>query len=140
MMHLPALGIKGNSHMLMQDKNSDQLADLVIRWIDDARRTEDGRQPLAVPGETAEMRVLVAIALVSFAASVSAGAQTAPVSPTRPRPTSRQRVHSPRDWHRATRYHLPSSKPSSTASCARGWTRRTSPERRWPSFRPAAWF
>jgi hypothetical protein len=33
-MHLPALGIKGNSHMLMQDKNSDQLADLVISWID----------------------------------------------------------------------------------------------------------
>lgn len=34
MMHLPALGIKGNSHMLMQDRNSDQLADLVIDWID----------------------------------------------------------------------------------------------------------
>jgi len=34
MMHLPALGIKGNSHMLMQDKNSDRLADLVIDWID----------------------------------------------------------------------------------------------------------
>jgi hypothetical protein len=41
MMHLPALGIKGNSHMLMQDRNSDQLADLVIAWIDthvEARR------------------------------------------------------------------------------------------------------
>jgi pimeloyl-ACP methyl ester carboxylesterase len=34
MMHLPALGIHGNSHMLMQDKNSDQLADLVLGWID----------------------------------------------------------------------------------------------------------
>jgi hypothetical protein len=34
MMHLPALGIKGNSHMLMQDKNNDRLADLVIDWID----------------------------------------------------------------------------------------------------------
>jgi len=34
MMHLPAMGIKGNSHMLMQDKNSDQLADLVMAWID----------------------------------------------------------------------------------------------------------
>jgi hypothetical protein len=33
-MHLPAMGIKGNSHMLMQDRNSDQLADLVIGWID----------------------------------------------------------------------------------------------------------
>jgi hypothetical protein len=35
MMHLPSLGIKGNSHMLMQDKNSDQIADLVIAWIDE---------------------------------------------------------------------------------------------------------
>lgn len=34
MMHLPEMGIKGNSHMLMQDRNSDQLADLVIAWID----------------------------------------------------------------------------------------------------------
>jgi pimeloyl-ACP methyl ester carboxylesterase len=34
MMYLPAMGIKGNSHMLMQDKNSNQLADLVIAWID----------------------------------------------------------------------------------------------------------
>ena len=33
-MHLPSIGIKGNSHMLMQDKNSDSLADLVIAWID----------------------------------------------------------------------------------------------------------
>lgn len=35
MMHLPELGIRGNSHMLMQDKNSDDLADLVIEWIDE---------------------------------------------------------------------------------------------------------
>jgi hypothetical protein len=35
MMHLPKLGIRGNSHMLMQDKNSDQIADLVIEWIDE---------------------------------------------------------------------------------------------------------
>ncbi len=34
MMHLPELGIKGNSHMLMQDKNSNQIADLLIAWID----------------------------------------------------------------------------------------------------------
>jgi pimeloyl-ACP methyl ester carboxylesterase len=34
MMHLPALGIRGNSHMLMQDKNSDQLAELVLDWLD----------------------------------------------------------------------------------------------------------
>jgi len=34
MMYLPALGIKGNSHMLMQDRNSNQLADLVLAWIE----------------------------------------------------------------------------------------------------------
>jgi hypothetical protein len=34
MMYLPALGIRGNSHMLMQDKNNLQLADLILRWID----------------------------------------------------------------------------------------------------------
>lgn len=34
MMHLPASGIKGNSHMLMQDRNNLQIADLVLRWID----------------------------------------------------------------------------------------------------------
>jgi len=43
MMHLPALGIKGNSHMLMQDKNSDQLADLVIAWIDRHVEGKGGR-------------------------------------------------------------------------------------------------
>ena len=35
MMHLPKLGIRGNSHMLMQDKNSLDLADLILKWIDD---------------------------------------------------------------------------------------------------------
>jgi pimeloyl-ACP methyl ester carboxylesterase len=34
MMSLPEMGIKGNSHMLMQDKNNLQLADLIISWID----------------------------------------------------------------------------------------------------------
>ena len=31
----PALGIHGNSHMIMNDKNSDQIADLIIKWIDE---------------------------------------------------------------------------------------------------------
>ena len=34
MMYLPARGIRGNSHMLMQDKNSLDLADLLLTWID----------------------------------------------------------------------------------------------------------
>jgi pimeloyl-ACP methyl ester carboxylesterase len=28
-------GVRGNSHMIMQDKNSLQIADLILRWIDD---------------------------------------------------------------------------------------------------------
>ena len=31
---LPELGIKGNSHMLMQDDNSLELADWLLAWID----------------------------------------------------------------------------------------------------------
>jgi hypothetical protein len=34
MMYLPKMGIKGNSHMLMQDRNNLQLADLILKWID----------------------------------------------------------------------------------------------------------
>ena len=34
MLHLPEMGIKGNSHMLMQDKNNLELADLLLAWID----------------------------------------------------------------------------------------------------------
>jgi pimeloyl-ACP methyl ester carboxylesterase len=34
MMYLPKMRIKGNSHMLMQDRNNLQLADLILKWID----------------------------------------------------------------------------------------------------------
>jgi pimeloyl-ACP methyl ester carboxylesterase len=34
MMYLPKQGIHGNSHMLMQDRNNLQLADLLLAWID----------------------------------------------------------------------------------------------------------
>ena len=30
--HLPDMGIRGNSHMLMMDKNSHQIADIVLDW------------------------------------------------------------------------------------------------------------
>ena len=29
----PDRGIRGNSHMIMQDKNNLQIADLIIQWI-----------------------------------------------------------------------------------------------------------
>ena len=28
-------GIRGNSHMIMQDKNNLQIADFILKWIDD---------------------------------------------------------------------------------------------------------
>ena len=34
MVVLPEIGIKGNSHMLMQDRNSLELADWLMRWIE----------------------------------------------------------------------------------------------------------
>ncbi len=33
MLHLPAKGLHGNSHMFMQDKNNLQVADFIIDWI-----------------------------------------------------------------------------------------------------------
>jgi pimeloyl-ACP methyl ester carboxylesterase len=34
--HTPELGIRGNSHMLMQDRNNIEIADIIIKWIDAA--------------------------------------------------------------------------------------------------------
>ena len=42
MMHLPKMGIRGNSHMLMQDRNNLQLADLLLSWIDKHVETRKG--------------------------------------------------------------------------------------------------
>ena len=33
MLHPPDLGIHGNSHMIMQDRNNLQIADLILQWI-----------------------------------------------------------------------------------------------------------
>jgi hypothetical protein len=30
----PERGIRGNSHMIMQDKNNLQIAELILQWID----------------------------------------------------------------------------------------------------------
>jgi pimeloyl-ACP methyl ester carboxylesterase len=32
---LPAIGIRGNSHMLMQDKNNGEIADVIQKWLSD---------------------------------------------------------------------------------------------------------
>jgi pimeloyl-ACP methyl ester carboxylesterase len=35
LIHLPEIGIHGNTHMFMLDKNNVQIADLLLKWIDD---------------------------------------------------------------------------------------------------------
>jgi hypothetical protein len=40
MLYPPDLGIHGNSHMIMQDKNNLQIADLILDWIDRNVRTK----------------------------------------------------------------------------------------------------
>ncbi|MEF2277464.1 hypothetical protein V3W47_04075 [Deinococcus sp. YIM 134068] len=43
MLHPPTLGIRGNSHMIMMDRNNLQIADLILTWI--GRNTRAGNQP-----------------------------------------------------------------------------------------------
>jgi pimeloyl-ACP methyl ester carboxylesterase len=38
----PERGIRGNSHMIMQDKNNLQIADLILKWIDEHARKRSG--------------------------------------------------------------------------------------------------
>jgi hypothetical protein len=35
MLSLTETGIRGNSHMIMQDKNNLQIADLILQWINE---------------------------------------------------------------------------------------------------------
>jgi hypothetical protein len=51
MLHPPELGIHGNSHMWMLDKNNLQLADLIMNWIDTnvgKNKVEEPEAPWAV--------------------------------------------------------------------------------------------
>ncbi len=42
MLNPPDRGIRGNSHMIMQDKNNLQIADLILQWIEEKARTSPG--------------------------------------------------------------------------------------------------
>ena len=44
LMLLPDIGIHGNSHMLMQDRNNLEIADLLLDWI--GRHVTPAGQPL----------------------------------------------------------------------------------------------
>ena len=45
MLNPPDRGIRGNSHMIMQDKNSLQIADLILQWVDErvSKRSAGGK-------------------------------------------------------------------------------------------------
>ena len=43
MLNPPDRGIRGNSHMIMQDRNHLQIADLILQWIDDKVRIDARR-------------------------------------------------------------------------------------------------
>jgi hypothetical protein len=51
MLHLSDLGIRGNSHMMMQDRNNLQVADLILKWIDESVGTRKA-QSLGRPGKS----------------------------------------------------------------------------------------
>jgi hypothetical protein len=38
LIHLPERGIDGNSHVVVQDRNNQQIADIVIDWFSDIRQ------------------------------------------------------------------------------------------------------
>jgi hypothetical protein len=38
MLNPPDRGIRGNSHMIMEDKNNLQIADLILQWLDERVR------------------------------------------------------------------------------------------------------
>lgn len=44
MLNPPDRGIRGNSHMIMQDKNNLQIADLILQWIDERVGKRSGRK------------------------------------------------------------------------------------------------
>jgi len=49
MLHPPDLGIHGNSHMVMMDKNNLQIADLILAWIDRHVQAGGAGSPVATP-------------------------------------------------------------------------------------------
>ncbi|SDM77095.1 hypothetical protein SAMN05421823_1274 [Catalinimonas alkaloidigena] len=45
MLYLPDLGIRGNSHMLMQDQNHQQIADLILTWLAESQHHSRNASP-----------------------------------------------------------------------------------------------
>ena len=113
MMSLPKLGIKGNSHMLMQDKNNLQLADLILAWIDkhvEARRRGGERQEMKRKITRRELGALAAAAMVVPRPSAACSAQNPRLRRARARhrrvelPLVRRRARDAGSRHRVQRH------------------------------------
>ena len=52
----PDRGIRGNSHMIMQDKNNLQIADLILQWIDDRVSKRSGEKKCTPRGTNSQSR------------------------------------------------------------------------------------
>ena len=96
MMYLPQMGIKGNSHMLMQDRNNLQLADLIVNWIDKARRKEERRcEPRAGAVRRHALNVVAVIAAVTRVPLATPVSLPKPRKRPRTRPPSSRATASP---------------------------------------------
>jgi 4-carboxymuconolactone decarboxylase len=60
----PERGIRGNSHMIMQDRNSLQIADLILQWID-AHAGKTLRQEPARPSGELQQRIAPGLAALT---------------------------------------------------------------------------
>src|SRR6185295_7621344 len=75
-------GVRGNSHMIMQDKNNLQIADLILKWIDErvskrtVRQVMRGKPTGAFTTMTSIGLATGTLASVALLASVSTEART----------------------------------------------------------------
>src|SRR5262249_10045506 len=59
--NLPDIGIKGNSHMLMQDKNNAEIADVIQTWMVGKGLVEGPRSTVKSPASQREGRAPCAV-------------------------------------------------------------------------------
>ena len=95
----PDRGIRGNSHMIMQDKNHLQIADLILQWIDEQGQDLAAGEEVAADAAGALTRrngvlrgmFTAPVTVIAVLAAASAHAQTLVISrsgsrPVRPAP------------------------------------------------------
>ena len=122
MLNPPERGIRGNSHMIMQDKNSFQIADLILKWIDRARSASPHAR-LPFMGEVRRGTVPLAWLLAILASATPLRAQEPERPPPRycPRRTSGSCASR---WSSRTAGGREPACAARTSPCSRTATRR----------------